>query len=195
MKIKFLCLIFAALCPILASAQDSIPGVLNGHEWIDLGLSVNWATYNLGADTTDDYGDLYQWGNRIAIYRTRESDRDAIKDCAAWNKKLADISGNIIYDAASANWGMKWRIPTVREWRELQEKCTWEPQYNELKWLIGFRIIGPNGNSITLPSTSYWSSSPDDRKNAYCIDARDENRQITIYPRFWQIHIRPVTDK
>ncbi len=96
--------------------------------------------------------------------------------------QMNDISGNAQYDAAVANWGGSWRMPTIGEMQELDDNCEFEStQYNGVD---GIKVIGPNGNAIFLPSAGfcrstyveyeshgcYWSSTP--RENAY-VDYHD----------------------
>ena len=64
---------------------------------------------------------------------------------------LSDISGNSKYDAARANWGKNWRMPTAEEQQELLENCSWE--WTTLNGVGGMQVTGPNGNSIFLPAT------------------------------------------
>lgn len=137
-------------------------------EWIDLGLSVKWASHNIGAPKPEDYGDYYAWGE---IYPKQMYDED---NCETLGKTIADISGDSDYDAASANWGGASRMPTEAEMKELCEKCTWE--WTPRNGVNGMLITGPNGNTIFLPASGlrlgpaldyeekngfYWSSTPD----------------------------------
>ena len=59
------------------------------------------------------------------------------------------ITGDANYDAATANWGNGWRMPTTKELAELYLYCTWEFVGN------GYKLTGPNGNSIFLPAAGY----------------------------------------
>ena len=117
---------------------------VNGHEYVDLGLSVKWATCNVGAETPEGYGDYFAWGETEAISRYSESNGKA-----RYNKKLDNIGGIPQYDAATANWGEGWRLPTEDELKELISRCTWKKtKQNGVK---GYMVIGPNGNGIFLP--------------------------------------------
>ena len=86
---------------------------------------------------------------------------------------MNDISGNAQYDAARANWGGDWRMPTEAEMKELLEECKWK--WTKQNGNRGYRVTGPNGNSIFLPAAGcrdgssldyagsfgcYWSSTP-----------------------------------
>lgn len=159
-----------------ASQHKQTSGHHNGHEWVDLGLSVKWATCNIGADSPEDYGDYFAWGNYKTItnqsffakwFNFGHSDNNA--NVA---KMPDDISGNAQYDAARANWGSTWRIPTIAEFEELCTKCTWT--WTSQGGHKGCKVTGPNGKSIFLPAAGrrrgtgryyedeigyYWSST------------------------------------
>lgn len=155
----------------------------NGHEWVDLGLSVKWATCNVGESSCgedDDCfaGDLFAWGETETKekYIYDNSLTDGLSISALESLDFIDGKGNLTssYDAANANWGGSWRMPTKSELEELVDNCTWE-------WIITHcgiwcEVTGPNGNSIFLsaeescwnPDASYWSSTPhDDPDGAY----------------------------
>jgi len=111
------------------SNEDTVPAVVdpyNGHEYVDLGLSVKWATCNIGAEKPEDYGDYFAWGETTP------------KDYFNWdNYKFTTDGGNTFMkytgsdmselgredDAASANWGGSWRMPTLEEFNELMANC------------------------------------------------------------------------
>ena len=149
---------------------------------VDLGLSVKWASCNLGANKPEEHGDYFAWGEtrpkstytwdslkyfdgssgfRITKYNTM-SDYGPVD-----NKIRLDPSD----DAASVKLGGKWRTPTDSDWAELKLLCKWE--WTSVNGVEGRRVTGPNGNSIFLPVTGqregsttmytgegiYWSSS------------------------------------
>ena len=135
----------------------------NGHAYVDLGLSVKWATCNIGANNPNEYGDYFAWGEtkpklvyNEKIYKYNEGlDKTITKynfsaaHGAVDNKYVLDLED----DAAHINWGGKWRMPTRKECAELEEICTWQwKQYNGVK---GYLVTGPNGNSIFLPAAGF----------------------------------------
>ena len=122
-------------------------GRLNGHEWVDLGLSVLWATSNVGASSPSDYGDYYAWGET----KTKSSYTE--ENSKTYNVDMPDISGEPKYDAATANWGEGWRVPTTEELSELVDKCDW--QWTSQGGHNGYKVTGPNGNSIFLPAAGW----------------------------------------
>ena len=133
-------------------------GYINNHGYVDLGLSVKWATCNIGASSPSEYGDVFAWGETSTKSEYLESNCSTYKD-------MGDISGNPQYDAACAIWGSTWRMPTKAEWKELVDMCSW-------KWTLKGAHYGcvftskKNGSSIFLPvksrkdGDSYWSSTP-----------------------------------
>ena len=145
---------------------------------VDLGLSVKWASCNVGANSPEEYGDYFAWGE-ISPKSSYTEDNSLTYDVP-----MSDISGNPQYDAARANWGGGWRMPTKSEIDELVENCTWE--WTKLNGVNGYKVTGPNGNSIFLPAAGYrygmssynvgsygffWSSTPyeDYDYDAYCL--------------------------
>ena len=164
------------------------------HEYVDLGLSVKWATCNVGAETPEDYGDYFAWGE-VEPKTTYDwstykygADRDQLtkycnnseygKDGFTDNKTVLDPED----DAAAVNWGGSWRMPTIAEQDELHNNCTWT--WTTQNGVNGYKVTGPNGNSIFLPAAGcmgggtlyhagsrghYWSGS----LNTYYPDAAD----------------------
>lgn len=130
-------------------------------EAIDLGLSVKWASCNVGASLPSDYGFYYAWGEttpKSGAYKYYDSRK----------KKYEYIGSNISgtkYDVARVRWGGTWRMPTLDEINELCNKCSW--QWTEVNGVNGQKVTGPNGNSIFLPAAGY-------------IDGED------VYYRGWQ---------
>ena len=158
--------------------QQSISGTINGHDYVDLGLSVKWATQNVGASSLSDYGGYYAWGET----RTKSSyDWSNYFDCldstgGSWGTyKIGgktSISPTSGHDIARENWGGTWRMPTDAELEELCKKCDWT--WTSQDGHNGYKVTGPNGNSIFLPNAgcrydtdrilvgeygSYWSST------------------------------------
>lgn len=109
---------------------------------VDLGLSVRWASFNIGAITPSESGELYLWGDSkntgvIGNYNAPSTDK---------------ISGTT-YDIARSLWGSNWRMPTKAEQTELVTKCTWTRSI--VNGVKGMKVTGNNGNSIFLPPTGY----------------------------------------
>ncbi len=175
----------------------------NRHEYVDLGLSVKWATCNVGASSPEDYGNYYAWGE----IKTKPEYTE--ENSVTWGKSIGDIVGNANYDAARANWGGSWRMPTYDEIQELINNCTieWTTQGEH----NGFKITGPNGNSIFLPAAGgyseslrddgefghYWSSSPveDYTHNVYGLGFYNGDFNWDCDYRYYGHSVRPVCDK
>ena len=175
----------------------------NGYEAVDLGLSVKWATMNLGADSPEDYGNYYAWGET--------SKKSSYSTSATFNVSMNDFSGDETYDAATANWGGSWRMPTSTEIKELIDNCTWT--WTTQNSVNGYIVTGTNGNSIFFPASGYrsgsksyyggsngyyWSSTPRggyynyDAYNLYFSSGGGYYREYTT--RSFGLTVRPVID-
>ena len=134
---------------------------------VDLGLSVKWATCNVGASEPWEYGGYYAWGETEEksdytwkTYKWCNGSYDSMtKYCTdsiygrVDNKTVLDPED----DVAHVKWGDSWRMPTLEEQKELLDECTWE--WTELNGVNGYRVTGPNGNSIFLPAAGYRDGS------------------------------------
>ena len=150
---------------------------------IDIGLSVKWASFNLGAYKPTDIGSTFYWAENqpstIGHPKYMKSDIDVI----------GDIAGHEKYDAATNMLGENWRLPTVEECKELLDKCTWEIKV--IDGIEGRLITGPNGNNIFLPfnqknfttgryiSGHYWTSTPQHwKEDAYDLRFGENCNQL-----------------
>ena len=187
-------------------------GFENGHEWVDLGLSVKWATCNIGATSPADDGYFFSWGetepripplnfgnkyiiekrHSYRIYKYNDIDKKGILD--------------YIDDAARTHWGGNWRIPTKEECEELaiNVHMTWTHIGSRDAYKLTSRI---NGNSIFLPAPmedtwpwGIWTSSIDrDLLDAVCcrFERRYKNEHIvpiSLMGRGFALWVRPVTE-
>ena len=145
-----------------SSSSSDHTGTENGHEYVDLGLSVKWATCNVGANKPEDYGDHFAWGETTtkSVYGW-----STYNWCNGTSSTLTKYNTSNIYgtvdqktklelsdDAARVNWGGKWRMPTYDEFLELREKCTWK--WTTQNGVKGYMITN-NGNSMFLPAAGY----------------------------------------
>lgn len=143
----------------------------DGHEYVDLGLpsGLLWATCNVGANSPEEYGDYFAWGET----EPKETyDWSTYKWCEGDKKSLTKYTipegstGFVDYktrlepadDAAHVNWGGNWRMPTEEEWQELRENCD----------IYGsFAVSRINGNSISLPFAGYKGDGGNDINAAH----------------------------
>ena len=189
----------AARYHYVPEASDTI----DGHDCVDLGLSVKWAMCNVGASSPEDGGDHYAWGET-------DTKPDYTNDnCSTSGKDIGDIAGTS-RDVAHVKWGGSWRMPTKAEYQELLDSCQWvKTVYNGVR---GIKVMN-NGNSIFLPiredeggwyMSYYWSSTPwetgDDSEcsAAYslgCFVNFDNEIFVCWSGRCSGNPVRPVTDK
>lgn len=124
---------------------------------VDLGLSVYWCSCNVGAESPEEYGDYFAWGE------TKPKNSYTQANYSYYNANTtqyidigSDISGTQ-YDAATANLGSDWRMPTKEEIKELVDKCTWE--WTQINGINGYKVTGTNGNSIFIPAAGRMINS------------------------------------
>lgn len=178
--------------------EDNTRGVANNHEWVDLGLSVMWATCNVGANSPEEYGDYYAWGEiETKAEYTRDNYKwfDKSKKTEYGSPINTKYNTNEIYgkidnktkldledDVAYVIWGDGWRMPTYNEWNELRSKCKWV--WVEINGVQGYEIKSNiNENSIFLPAAGmdkgkygretghYWSSNK--LSSGWCANSVD----------------------
>ena len=145
-------------------------------EAVDLGLpsGIKWANYNVGATCPEEYGGYYAWGETEEksnysweTYKWCNGSDDTMtkyctnsSDGTVDNKTTLDLED----DVAHVKWGGSWRMPTKAEQDELLTECNWE--WTSLNGVNGYKVTGPNGNSIFLPAAGfrggtgvyYWGS-------------------------------------
>jgi len=169
MKRLFLFFAVVSLVGMLASCNKEPDNMLNGHEFVDLGLpsGTKWATCNVGAETPEAYGDYFAWGDTIGQEFYNWSH---YKYCNGDYNKLTKYCDNEEYgnngftdelttleesdDVATAKWGKGWRMPTREDLKELIDNCdtTWTAQNGINGMLFTSRT---NGNSIFLPAAGH----------------------------------------
>lgn len=188
-------------------------------EAVDLGLSVKWATCNVGATKAEEYGNYYAWGETTtndyydwSTYKyCKGSFYTQTKYCTdskygtVDNKTTLEKSDDVAYTTLGDNW----RMPTEAEWAELKEKCTWT--WTKKNGVKGYKVKASNGNSIFLPAAgyryesalddagsngNYWSSSLSEYYPSYawnvCFDSSGVDRNLDY--RYFGQSVRPVQD-
>jgi hypothetical protein len=136
-----------------------------GEEMVDLGLSVKWGKYNLGATSETDYGFYYAWGETVPKSSYTWSNYIWCNGNASSINKYYDGDGKYLIDleddAITMALGDKWRMPTSTEWEELIENCTWE--WTTLNGIYGRKVTsiksGYTDKWIFLPAAGYWDGT------------------------------------
>ena len=163
---------------------------ISSPEAIDLGLSVKWASCNIGATSPVGFGDYFAWGETAtkSEYTKSNSVTYGLSISELESRGIIGDDGNLTAecDAATANWGGNWRMPTSDEMKELIDECTW--RWTIQNGVYGRKVTGPNGNSIFLPaagnrngevldnagySGDYWSATPN--SNSYDLYFYDDS--------------------
>ena len=167
---------------VLTVNQAAAQNESEGHKFVDLGLSVKWATCNIGAAEPGDAGNYFMWADLVDRkadnyttvnypYITKSMVQDKDKDgnlmfdeetgepvmSEVWNyvDLGTNISGNPQYDVARAEWGGAWRIPTQEEVQELIANCTFV--WTNYKKATGFSITSKiNGAEIFMPAAGFY---------------------------------------
>lgn len=180
----------------------------NVREYVDLGLSVKWATYNVGATKPQEYGEYYAWGETEPkeVY-----DWSTYQYCEGTPESCYNLGGSICgteYDVAHVKWGSTWRMPTVEEFQELIDNCPSEWIY--MNGTNGRKFTAANGNSIFLPAAGhireteksdqnhfycYWSGNPVDWLSWAALYCRADNAlNWADGNRAYGFSVRPVTE-
>ena len=186
---------------------------------VDLGLSVKWASWNVGASSPEEYGTYFSWGETApkwdyawTTYKLCNGTWNTLTKYY-FNSSYGTVDNKTVLDpeddAAHVNWGGSWRMPTLEECEELINKCTWT--WTSQNGVNGRLVTGPNGKSIFLPAAGsrnntylsyagsfgyYWSSSlytggPSD---AYLVYFDSDSVYWYGDDRYDGRSVRPVTE-
>ena len=154
-------------------------GYHRGYGYVDLGLPSGtlWATMNVGAESPEDYGDYFAWGEtepksdyNWSTYKWMTDGMSSWmgvnkytypdgETSAVWYDENGEFIGDnktvleLADDAANANWEGDWVMPTNEEQLELSQYCI--SVVARLDGVVGRMFTGPNGNSIFLPAAGY----------------------------------------
>ena len=192
----------------LVAKFESFVEFINGYGYVDLGLSsgLKWATCNVGATSPEEYGGYYAWGEidektdySWSTYKWCNGTYDSMtKYCTS--ASFGTVDNKTVLepedDVAHVLWGDDWRMPTFMEIQELLLECTWT--WTTLNGVNGYRVTGPNGNSIFLPVTGvqgYWSSTlSSDSFAAWCLYLWEGVYDNSGHNRCSAFAVRPVCD-
>ncbi|MBO5848034.1 MAG: DUF1566 domain-containing protein [Bacteroidales bacterium] len=195
------------------NASKLVNNIINGHEYVDLGLSVKWATCNVGAETPEAYGNHYAWGETTtkSEYTKENCQTNGLSISQLQSQGYIDSEGKLTaqYDAATANWGGDWRMPTYDELKELEDNCTWT--WTTQNGVKGYKVTSmTNGNSIFLPAAGfrngssliagsdcfYWSSTPykGNSSRAYILHFHSSYHGVSDFSRGRGRSARPVLE-
>lgn len=204
---------FNAVKTVENSSEDK-ESLNAAHKYVDLGLSVKWATCNVGASSMTDFGIYVAWGEtnpniEYTLYSYSMYD-GSIGNCIKYNDSDNLVNLQPEDDVATVKWGEPWRIPTKEEWLELQEKCQWN--WEEMDGVYGYKITAQNGNWIFLPAANnrsrfsdhmgipegfYWSSTVNEeyKRRACCFEFQMVRSYMIISrSREDGCSVRPVLD-
>ena len=175
-------------------------------EPVDLGLSVKWASWNVGAGAPEEYGNHYAWGE---LEPKTDYSASTYKFYNSGYTKYGSIDNKYELDEADdvarQKWGEDWRMPTFDELKELYEKCSFSNEtYNGVPVT---KVTGPNGNYIYMPGPgnftgqtlyfknsvgSYWSRDLETDSYAKDLDFFTSYRSLNGDTRYHGQSIRPV---
>ena len=196
---------------VVESVLDSLVSVSKSDGYTDLGLSVMWATKNLGAKKASAAGDYYAWGEMKSkknySWETYDFYGEDVLTKYDGKDGLSElkIDDDVVYNKLAE----RYRIPTQKEWEELLKKCTWRwiRVAKGGKTIEGYVITGTNGNSIFLPAVGYyegkklkdesapfyWSSTldPSEPRNAWSMGFKAMGVSVRCHGR----SIRPVYEE
>ena len=214
----------------LAAMMQPVVPMINGHEYVDLDLpsGLKWATRNIGATMPEGYGDFFAWCETAPkadddySWSTLQYCKDNTGDTFSkyvlsdqtryWGGEGSTPDNKTVLeavdDAATANWGAPWRMPSGMEFKELLDYCNtvWTTQNGVNGYLFTSK---KNGATLFLPAAGgrvtssdgsyglYWSSSLHwySSYDAWALRFYFFKVGIERYSRFYGLSVRPVTDK
>ena len=189
--------------------------VVDPHPFVDLGLSVKWATMNIGASQPHYPGNVYAWGETSGKSNYSPSTYKWYN--GSYYTKYTARDGKMILekddDVAQTFWGWGWRMPTRADFDDLCSKCTWT-QTTEAGVKV-FKVTGKNGNFILIPlagsynynipnsygvSAVYWTSErlggyEDSAITMVANTGSSKGTTGQVSPRYQGLYVRAVTDR
>ena len=170
-----------AECKVTVNGLTPDPG---NHEYVDLGLPSGtlWATCNVGASSPEEYGDYFAWGettgynsgktdfNWSTYTYCQGSDKTLTKYCMSSSKGTVDNKTELELgdDAATANWGSAWKMPSIDQFKELINRNYTTKEWTSLNGKYGWKITSKNnGKSIFFPAAGYLKDAGLDKAGSY----------------------------
>lgn len=192
----------------------NIPGLAEGNP-VDMGVSVKWAAFNLGADSPLDSGDYYAWGETSP--KSEYGWSNYLWGTSASLSKYNETDGKACLDPSDdpvrTILGGNWRMPALAEVQELADNC--KKEFSSLEGIYGLTVTAKNGNMIFFAATSYcngmdkvsegnkssyWTSSKlsgggyDDRAWSMVCDPNSYGMNGNAKSRYLGLPIRPVSE-
>ena len=171
-----------------ALCNDDFTFNINGHEAVDLGLSVKWASCNIGAENATDFGSYFSWGethekesygDKPGQYQYGTINIEDYPDFGMSKYNVSDDCNTLKQedDAATKVWGHAWRTPTKEEMKELLDECNWEwvsMKDREGNDIYGYKVTRKDDipGEIFLPAAGYKGF-------------KDEIISINKYVNYW----------
>ena len=198
--------------------------IIDGHEYVDLGLPSGtlWATCNVGAEKPEEYGDYFAWGETTpkegygeGSYKWCGAEYLTVtKYCTDSRQGTVDNKIELLFedDAATANWGSGWYMPSLDQIKELYDSNCTTTKWTTMNWVRGWLITSKkNGNTLFLPTAGYryygklsdsgcggyWSRSlsTDTSYGAYRLDLNTDGIKYVYDNRWIGFSVRPVCSK
>ena len=182
----------------------------NGYKYVDLGLpsGLKWATCNIGANSPEEYGLYFAWGETTGY--TGADVKSGVRKFDEASYTASAISANLTLnqDAAHINLGGNWRMPTSEEYRELINNCdvTWTDDYNGTGTTGNIFTSMINENSVFFPAAGncgswvygagssgyYWSASLGLNDDAWCLYFHSDDNSIVSIDMYYGHSVRAV---
>ena len=139
---------------------------INGHDYVDMGNGMLWATMNVGAQSITDYGSYFAWGETAPRSSTSTYTPDNFSEAFEIEYGL-NASYHVLKaenDPATVNWKGSWRTPTDSEWKMLCDSDDYSWEWTQIEGVDGYLVTsnveGSVGNNIFLPATGVYASNP-----------------------------------
>ena len=183
----------------------------NGYEYVDLGLSVKWATCNVGASSPEQTGLYFAWGETVGYTAEQVENWERSFDSSSYTASAISTDLKPEQDAAHVNLGGNWRMPTKDEYQELLDNCNvvWTDDYNGTG-VAGMMFTSKiNGKLVFFPAAGgctnsyvgyvgsdgyYWSASWDSSSDAWRLGFNSGSQRLYTTNRYYGYSVRGVCE-